>query len=58
MSHVCLDSLSRAEFADCAGYVTVPLATDYTFSMDNDDGAMLFIDGHSLVNHAGALNTP
>jgi hypothetical protein len=40
------------------GYVTVPLATDYTFSMDNDDGAMLFIDGHSLVNHAGALNTP
>ena len=27
---------------------------NYTFSMDNDDGAMLYIDGHALVNHTGA----
>jgi hypothetical protein len=25
--------------------------------MDNDDGAMLFIDGHSLINHTGAQCT-
>ncbi len=49
-----MSGLPDCTMFDCAGYITVPATADYTFSMDNDDGAMLFIDGHSLVNHTGA----
>jgi len=41
----------------CAGNVTVPATanTNYTFSMDSDDGAQLYINGQLLIDKGGAL---
>ena len=48
----------RAAAAYCAGYLSIPGSAPaiYTFAIDNDDGAVLFIDGQSLVNHTGVLD--
>ena len=42
--------------ACCAGNITVPAAVDtnFTFSMDSDDGAQLYIDGKLLIDKGGA----
>ena len=47
----------RSLLACCAGNVTVPATvnTNYTFSMDSDDGAQLYIDGQLLIDKGGAL---
>ena len=44
----------------CAGNITVPanVSTNYTFSMDSDDGAQLYIDKTLLVDKLGALGWP
>jgi hypothetical protein len=42
---------------DNAGNISIPgnATSNYTFSMDSDDGSVLFIDGVSLINHTGRL---
>ena len=35
--------------------ITGSAAANYTFSMDSDDGSVLFIDGTRLINHTGTL---
>ena len=37
-----------------AGYIKVPVLATYTFSMDNDDGAQLYINGQLIIAHLGA----
>ena len=32
----------------------MPKQTNYTFSMDNDDGALMYIDGKLIISHNGA----
>jgi len=41
----------------CAGNLTVPadVSTNYTFSMDSDDGALLYVDKALLIDKSGAL---
>ena len=39
--------------AELAGNITVPANTTYTFSMNNDDGALLYVDTQLVVDYHG-----
>ena len=56
-AHVCC-SLVRS--ALCAGSIIVPVSTptNFTFSMDSDDGTQLYIDGKLVIDHSGTVLSP
>ena len=51
----CNINFNKRPAARRVGNISIPgsAAANYTFSMDNDDGALLYIDGQLLVSHGG-----